>query len=66
MFEAHKDQRDKSGLPYVFHPFHLAEQMTDEEINWYIDHEENVYTSAGYSIETKASLFISRIEGDYK
>ncbi len=30
-FEAHKDQRDKSGLPYVFHPFHLAEQMTDEE-----------------------------------
>ena len=30
MFEAHKDQRDKSGLPYVFHPFHLAEQMDTE------------------------------------
>ncbi len=30
-FDAHKDQRDKGGLPYVFHPFHLAEQMTDEE-----------------------------------
>ncbi len=30
-FEAHKDQLDKSGMPYVFHPFHLAEQMTDEE-----------------------------------
>lgn len=30
-FEAHKDQKDKSGLPYVFHPFHLAEQMEDEE-----------------------------------
>ena len=30
MFEAHKDQTDKSGMPYVFHPFHLAEQMTDE------------------------------------
>lgn len=29
-FAAHKDQVDKSGLPYVFHPFHLAEQMTDE------------------------------------
>lgn len=29
-FEAHKDQRDKTGLPYVFHPFHLAEQMKDE------------------------------------
>lgn len=30
MFDAHKDQVDKAGLPYVFHPFHLAEQMTDE------------------------------------
>lgn len=30
-FAAHKDQTDKSGMPYVFHPFHLAEQMPDEE-----------------------------------
>ena len=30
-FEAHKEQTDKSGLPYVFHPFHLAEQMEDED-----------------------------------
>lgn len=29
-FEAHKNQLDKSGMPYVFHPFHLAEQMKDE------------------------------------
>ena len=29
-FDTHKDQVDKSGLPYVFHPFHLAEQMDDE------------------------------------
>ena len=29
-FEAHKDQVDKTGMPYVFHPFHLAEQMDDE------------------------------------
>ena len=29
-FEAHKEQRDKSGRPYVFHLFHLAEQMKDE------------------------------------
>ena len=30
-FAAHKDQTDKSGMPYVFHPFHLAEQMPDED-----------------------------------
>ena len=30
-FDAHKDQLDKSGMPYVFHPFHLAEQMKDEK-----------------------------------
>lgn len=29
-FLAHKDQVDKSGMPYVYHPFHLAEQMDDE------------------------------------
>lgn len=30
-FDAHKNQIDKSGLPYVFHPFHLAEQMDNEK-----------------------------------
>lgn len=30
-FNAHINQVDKTGLPYVFHPFHLAEQMDDED-----------------------------------
>ena len=30
-FEAHKEQVDKSGMPYVYHPFHIAEQMKDED-----------------------------------
>ncbi len=30
-FEAHKAQSDKSGIPYVFHPFYVAQQMKDEK-----------------------------------
>ena len=29
-YQAHRYQTDKSGIPYVFHPIHLAEQMEDE------------------------------------
>ena len=29
-YAAHHGQVDKGGLPYIFHPYHLAEQMTDE------------------------------------
>ncbi|MCQ2417217.1 MAG: GTP pyrophosphokinase [Oscillospiraceae bacterium] len=28
--ENHHGQFDKGGMPYLFHPFHLAEQMEDE------------------------------------
>ena len=30
MFEKHKNQVDKSGVPYVFHPFMVAQDMKDE------------------------------------
>lgn len=29
-YNAHHGQLDKSGIPYIFHPCHLAEQMNDE------------------------------------
>lgn len=29
-FQVHKEQTDKTGIPYIYHPIHLAEQMEDE------------------------------------
>ena len=29
-YAAHHGQVDKGGVPYIFHPYHLAEQMEDE------------------------------------
>ena len=29
-YAAHEGQTDRSGVPYIFHPIHLAEQMDDE------------------------------------
>ncbi len=30
-YNAHNGQMDKGGIPYIFHPYHLAEQMKTEE-----------------------------------
>ena len=30
-YQQHSGQVDKAGLPYIFHPYHLAEQMGDDE-----------------------------------
>ena len=29
-YHAHQGQKDKSGVPYIFHPLHQAESMEDE------------------------------------
>lgn len=49
-FAAHKNQIDKSDMPYVFHPFHLAEQMQDEETT-IVALLHDVIEDTDYSIE---------------
>lgn len=29
-YKAHENQNDRSGIPYILHPLHVAEQMRDE------------------------------------
>jgi (p)ppGpp synthase/HD superfamily hydrolase len=54
-FEAHKNQVDKSGMPYVFHPFHLAEQMDSEEaVAVALLHD--VIEDTGYTLEDLAAM----------
>ena len=54
-FAAHKDQVDKSGVPYVFHPFHLAEQMQDEQTT-IAALLHDVAEDSGYTLEDLAAM----------
>ena len=54
-FEAHKDQVDKSGMPYVFHPFHVAEQMTDE-VTTIVALLHDVVEDTEYTLEDIAAM----------
>ena len=54
-YEAHQGQYDKSGLPYVFHPFHLAEQMdTEEAVTAALLHD--VVEDTDYTLEDLRSM----------
>ncbi len=39
--------------------------ISEEEINWYVNNEKKIFKCCGYVPEGKASLFIDKIEGDY-
>ncbi|MBQ6860640.1 MAG: septum formation protein Maf [Clostridia bacterium] len=42
------------------------QELTDDEINWYVDNQPNIYDCAGYVADECAALFIEELVGDYK
>ncbi|MGX8680578.1 MAG: HD domain-containing protein [bacterium] len=55
MCKAHRNQLDKTGLPYILHPWHVAEMMKDEKTT-IIALLHDVVEDTGYSLEDIQSL----------
>lgn len=49
-YKAHEGQLDRSGIPYIFHPLHLAEQM-DNEIECTVALLHDVVEDTQYSMQ---------------
>jgi len=41
------------------------DELSDDEIEWYIDNEQFIFERCGYSIAGKSSIYIPQIKGDY-
>ncbi len=41
------------------------DELSDEEIDWYIENEQYIFERCGYSIAGKSAIYISKINGDY-
>ena len=55
-YNAHHGQVDKCGIPYIFHPIHLAEQM-DDEISCTVALLHDVVEDTEITIKDLAKLF---------
>ena len=40
-------------------------EISDEDIKWYIENEENLLNVCGYAMLGKASFFLDKVDGDY-
>lgn len=41
------------------------DDLSEEEIDWYIENEEHILERAGYSLAGKTAIYIPKIKGDY-
>ena len=42
-----------------------VKEMSDDEIEWYVENQENILDISGYAMLGKADMFLDRVEGDY-
>ena len=59
-YNAHHGQVDKCGIPYIFHPIHLAEQM-DDEISCTVALLHDVVEDTEITIKDLAKLFPGKV-----
>ena len=41
------------------------DELTEKEIDWYIENEQYIFERCGYSIAGKSAIYIPKINGDY-
>ena len=56
-YEKHHGAQDKSGVPYIFHPYHLAEQMGNDEYAICVALLHDVVEDTDMTFEELASSF---------
>lgn len=59
-YNAHHGQLDRSGIPYIFHPLHLAEEM-DEEIACTVALLHDVVEDTKFSMQDLEKEFPSEV-----
>ena len=43
----------------------LLREVSDEEINWYVENEKNILNISGYAMKGKGAIFLEKVNGDY-
>lgn len=59
-YDAHNGQLDYNGIPYIFHPIHLAEQM-DDEISCCVALLHDVVEDTDVTMDTLKEIFPTEI-----
>ena len=59
-YAAHHGQLDKSGIPYILHPVHLAEQM-DDEISCCVALLHDTVEDTDVTLEDLAKIFPAEV-----